>query len=141
MELAWPNDPESSAGGSVATARASHAGQVKGDDPARKWLGVGREANNLTSVKYVIVEKPNNGRLLDNSDKRPRENHKDGEVYIATWNVLSLYGAETLKQLKTELEKYRIDIAAVQEIRCREVERWMQGSSYWCTVVMKVQPL
>jgi len=32
----WPNNPESSAGGSVATARASHAGQVEGDDPARK---------------------------------------------------------------------------------------------------------
>jgi hypothetical protein len=30
--LAWSNDPESYAGGSVATGRASHAGQVKGDD-------------------------------------------------------------------------------------------------------------
>ena len=130
MELAWPNDPQSSAGGSLGTARASHAGQAKGDDPARKGLGVGREANNLTSVKYVIVEKPNNGRLLDNSDERPRENHKDVEVYIATWNVLSLYEAGTLKQLKTELEKYRIVIAAVQEIRCREVECWKQGTSY-----------
>ena len=121
--------PESSAGGNVATARASHAGQVKGDDPTRKGLGVGREANSHASVKYVIVEKPNNGHLLDNSDERPRENHKDDEVYIATWNVLSLYGAGK-KQLKTELEKYRIDIAAVQEIRCREVERWIQGTSY-----------
>jgi hypothetical protein len=29
----WSNNPESYAGGSVATARASLAGEVKGDDP------------------------------------------------------------------------------------------------------------
>jgi hypothetical protein len=34
--LAWSNDPESYAGGSVATGRVSHAGQVKGDDPDGK---------------------------------------------------------------------------------------------------------
>jgi hypothetical protein len=31
--LEWSNDPESYAGGSVATGRASFAGKVKGDDP------------------------------------------------------------------------------------------------------------
>jgi hypothetical protein len=31
--LEWSNDPESYAGGSVATGRDSHAGKVKGDDP------------------------------------------------------------------------------------------------------------
>jgi hypothetical protein len=30
--LAWSNDPESYAGGSIATGRVSLAGQVKGDD-------------------------------------------------------------------------------------------------------------
>ena len=52
--LAWSNDPESYAGGSVATGRASHARQVKGDDPNKKvylgrpgW-GVELEADNLT---------------------------------------------------------------------------------------------
>ena len=34
--LEWSNDPESYAGGRVATVRASHAGQVKGDDPGEK---------------------------------------------------------------------------------------------------------
>jgi hypothetical protein len=29
----WSNDPESYAGGNVATGRASLAGKVKGDDP------------------------------------------------------------------------------------------------------------
>jgi len=30
---AWSNDPESNAGGSVATGRSNHAGQVKDIDP------------------------------------------------------------------------------------------------------------
>jgi hypothetical protein len=32
----WSYDPESYAGVSVAPGRASHAGQVKGDDPDKK---------------------------------------------------------------------------------------------------------
>jgi hypothetical protein len=32
----WTNDPNSYAGGSVATGRASHARQVKGDDPDKR---------------------------------------------------------------------------------------------------------
>jgi hypothetical protein len=31
--IVWSNDPESYAGGSVATGRVYLAGQVKGDDP------------------------------------------------------------------------------------------------------------
>jgi hypothetical protein len=31
--LEWSKDPESYAGGSITTARASLAGQIKGDDP------------------------------------------------------------------------------------------------------------
>jgi hypothetical protein len=34
--IVWPNDPDSYAGGSVATGRVSHAGQIKGDDQAEK---------------------------------------------------------------------------------------------------------
>ena len=45
----WSNDPESNAGSSITTGRASQAIQVKGDDPDKKgypappgWgLGVG----------------------------------------------------------------------------------------------------
>jgi hypothetical protein len=33
---AWSEDPESYAGGRIATGRGSHAGQVKGDDPDKK---------------------------------------------------------------------------------------------------------
>jgi len=45
----WSSNPESQTGGSIATGRGTHAGQVKGDDPEEKghpgppvWgLGVG----------------------------------------------------------------------------------------------------
>jgi hypothetical protein len=46
--FAWPYDSENYAGGSIATGRVYHVGQVKGNDPDRKgytgphgW-GVGR---------------------------------------------------------------------------------------------------
>jgi hypothetical protein len=34
--LAWLRDPESCAGGTVATGRAFRVGQVRGDDPNKK---------------------------------------------------------------------------------------------------------
>jgi hypothetical protein len=55
--LAFSNDPESYAGGSVATGRASHAGQVKGDDPDKKGYpgypggGLGHGADNPIPIK------------------------------------------------------------------------------------------
>jgi hypothetical protein len=40
MGLAWSNNPESYVSASVATGRASHARQIKGDGPDRKgYLG------------------------------------------------------------------------------------------------------
>jgi hypothetical protein len=33
----WSNDPESYAGGSVATRRTSHDRKVKGDDQEKTW--------------------------------------------------------------------------------------------------------
>jgi hypothetical protein len=54
-------DPESYAGGSVATGRTTQAGQIKLKEPGEKgytgppgW-GVGREANNLSSVRRLLV--------------------------------------------------------------------------------------
>jgi hypothetical protein len=59
--LAWSNDPESYAGGSVATGRVSHAGQVKSDDPDEKgypgppgW-GLRHGADNTIPHKIIIL--------------------------------------------------------------------------------------
>jgi hypothetical protein len=56
--------------------------------------------------------------------------YKNDDFCIVIWNVLSLYGAGTLKQVKTEWKKYRIDISTVKEIRWRVVQSWIQGTSY-----------
>jgi hypothetical protein len=39
------------------------------------------------------------------------------ELYIGIWNVLSLYRAGALNLLLEQLEKYKIAITAIQEIR------------------------
>ena len=60
---AWSNDPESYAGGSAAIGWASHAGQVKGDDPNKKgypgppgW-GVGHEYYNGNPETYALLRR------------------------------------------------------------------------------------
>lgn len=55
------NDPESYASGSVATGRASHATQVKSDDPHNKGypgphVGVRCGANNPTPLRITVTE-------------------------------------------------------------------------------------
>jgi hypothetical protein len=79
----WSYDPESYASCSVSNNKASHAGEVEGDDPETKgytappgW-GLGHETNYLTSVQNLIVEKPNNEAWLDNSGEIPRKSYKD----------------------------------------------------------------
>jgi hypothetical protein len=84
--LVWSNDPESLAGGSIATGRVTRAGQVKDDDPDKKghpvppgWgLGVGMMT---PSCKRTFVEKTSemprmdsiNRRRLSSGDKRMEE--------------------------------------------------------------------
>ena len=57
--LAWSNDPESYAGGSVVNSRVFHATRVKGDDADKKgyrlpgW-GVGRGVINPRRKTYLL---------------------------------------------------------------------------------------
>jgi len=46
---------------------------------------------------------------------------------MATWNVLSLNRVGNLRKLKEELTKYRIGIAAIQEIRWPRTEIMDKG--------------
>jgi hypothetical protein len=63
--LVWSHDPKSYAGGSVCTGRASHARQVKGDDPDKKgypgpqcWgFGVGLTTPHSKKLIVTKVEK------------------------------------------------------------------------------------
>lgn len=52
--------------------------------------------------------------------KGANSHHKDCDLYIETWNVLSLYRVRMLKQFKNQLEKYSIDIKKVlQEMKVK----------------------
>jgi exonuclease III len=42
---------------------------------------------------------------------------RNSEMFTATWNVHSLYQLVASTKLEEELEKYKIDVAAIQEIR------------------------
>jgi exonuclease III len=42
---------------------------------------------------------------------------------FGTWNVRTLYRAESLRTVTTELAKYNLDLVAVQEVR------WVKGGS------------
>jgi hypothetical protein len=46
--LAWSNGPESYVGGSIATGRGSHAGQMMTQIPWSSGLGIGSGADNPT---------------------------------------------------------------------------------------------
>jgi hypothetical protein len=67
--LVWSNDPESQAGGSIATGRVTQARQIKGDDADKKehpgppgWgLGVGVMT---PSCKRAFVEKTSEMPLM-----------------------------------------------------------------------------
>ena len=37
---------------------------------------------------------------------------------ISTWKVGTLYGAGAMNELVQEMDKYKLDICALQEIRC-----------------------
>ena len=63
--LEWSNDAQNYAGGSVATGRASHARQVKGDDPDKRghpgppgWgMGVGPTTPSFKNKKRLRSSK------------------------------------------------------------------------------------
>jgi hypothetical protein len=75
--LVWSNNPEGYSGGTVATGRVSHSGNVKGDDPNKKgypgppgWE-FGVMLTTSPTQKTSLFEKPNDGRRMENNGRRP----------------------------------------------------------------------
>jgi exonuclease III len=48
---------------------------------------------------------------------------------FGTWNVRSLYGVGAIKSVVRELEKYKLDLVGVQEVRC-EGEGYQTADNY-----------
>jgi len=71
--LVWSKDPKSYAGGSVATGKVSHVGQVKGDDPDEKGFpgtpGLELGVRPSSTCKKAYVEKPPKD-ASDGTDKK-----------------------------------------------------------------------
>jgi len=76
-----------------ATGRASHARQVKGDDPDKKrnlgspgWSGFGMGLTTPPSKK-LIVTKVEQRKKLDRLNDDGRKKTRYTEITLATWNV------------------------------------------------------
>jgi hypothetical protein len=57
-------------------------------------------------------------RRMDQKARQMHDKQKwNSEMFNATWNIRSLYQPVASTKLEEELEKYKIDVAAIQEIR------------------------
>ena len=88
--LVWSKDPKSYAGGSVATGKVSHVGQVKGDDPNEKGYpatpGLGLGVRPSSTRKKVYVEKPPKMHRMG-LIKRIRSGHREKNLIFGKWYV------------------------------------------------------
>jgi hypothetical protein len=119
--LARSHEPESYAGGSIATGRASHARQVKGDDPDKKgypgppgWgLGAG-----LTILSWKITNVAKNLMIETVLSSRERLGiQTNTAMRFGTWNVRTLLQAGNTNATADEAERYKMGVVALQEIR------------------------
>jgi hypothetical protein len=92
--LAWPNDPKSYASGSIATGRATYAGQVEGDGPDKRRYrgppGWGLGVRLTTSPqKKIIVTKPYS-KPQNVMKTRLRQRIRTTDLTFGTWNVQTM---------------------------------------------------
>jgi exonuclease III len=65
--------------------------------------------------------------------RQPRKCLKD--LKIGSWNVLSLYNTGALKMLQQQLDSYKLDSTAIQELRWLDkgvMEKWDHVIFYSC---------
>ena len=105
-----------------ATSWASHARQVKGDDPDKKEYpgppGGGFSVGLTTRhSKKLIFTKVEQRKKLDrlNDDGLKRTGYM--EMTLATWNVQTMLKPGRMKGIMEETGKARVDVVVVQEIR------------------------
>jgi hypothetical protein len=68
------------------------------------------------TIKIVIVAKCFK-TLRTWTDSLARSKHWEKDMRFGTWNVRSLYRLGAIKSVVGELEKYKLDLVGVQEVR------------------------
>jgi hypothetical protein len=83
------------------------------------WLGEGLTIPYCKKNKDKLVTKCYTElRNWTDSLERPRQRKMD--MRFRTSNVRSLYGSGLLKTVSSELAKYKLNVVAVQDVRCKE---------------------
>jgi len=126
--LAWCNNPESYAGGGVATGRATLAGQVKGEQQRGiHWsyrLGGGSMGQHpIARGKNPHAKKPRQrlGKTYGLSNKRHKARKR--LMNYGTWNVQGIRGK--MEEITSELGKLKLDIIIIIFINFNwVVTRW-----------------
>ena len=88
------------------------------------WLGCSRPTT-CSPLKDFVTETNTMPRVNGPNDDDPGNGNGTGTrtlnwkrpLLIATWNVLSLYRAGLGRNVVEEMKKYKVDIAALQEVR------------------------
>jgi exonuclease III len=72
--------------------------------------------------KKSLVMKPYIKECWMELRKQPGQVRRKRDMLIGTWNVWRLYQPRASKKLEEELKRYKVDIAAIQEIRWKQIE-------------------
>ena len=117
-------DPQIYAGGSIATGRATLAGQVEGEHPHKErypgppgWGLCVLLAN--APRKIFIAAKVQRGNCGQMQGRRNGLLEMDNEIKVklATWNIRKTLQVGEMMEIAEELQKYEIDITSIQEVR------------------------
>jgi hypothetical protein len=99
-------------------------------------LEVGRGAATPHRKKFLLLRNVSK-RLEPDSLARPKQWKKD--MRFGTWNIRSLCRVGTIKSVVGELEKYKLDLVGVQEVRW-EGEGYQAAEncdrSRWCDIIV-----
>ena len=91
--FAWSEDLERYGSSSIATGRAPHSGEVKGDDQMKIGtlvLQVGGLALSYQSHTIKKVDAENTSKALERIDKQDNSVYKEKDLTFGTWNIKTL---------------------------------------------------
>jgi hypothetical protein len=116
LGFAWWKDLERYAGGSVATGRASHSGEVEGDDPDEYgypgppgW--VGHEADILIPLKKLMLRKAQNAsERIDKQDNLAIRKR----IWFLVHGTFERFKTGAWISLLSQLKQYRLNITGLQ---------------------------